>query len=200
MRIVVFLAMLMLSVAVTAQDKAGGYIGGEFGSFDYEEDLSELSLGDEFNQFDESSTAIKLFGGYRFGDHVGVEADWRKIDDLESSESFFVPDVGTFSRTVGAEIDAITVRVLGYVPLSWGSFIFGGGYFDYDADVYILDVIEGVGPADAITASGSDSGGTAILGLQWELEAVDVRFNYEWFNFEDADAQQIGIGVAYRFR
>jgi opacity protein-like surface antigen len=205
MRIVTAFFLISISVTVNAQDSVGGYIGGELGSFSYDEDLSLVSPG---TALDDSSTSLKLFGGYRFSDYLGVEADWRTIDDLEISESFFIPDVGTLTTTIGAEVDALTIRVLGYAPLSWGSFFYGGGYFDYDADVHLRARLQGgplpgPGPGPGadfdLTDSTSDSGGTAIIGVQWEFDSLNIRFNYEWFNFEDADVEQIGIGLAYRF-
>lgn len=206
MRQVAALALFFLCTTVAAQDRAGGYIGGELGSFDYEEDLSFIVPGTEF---DESSSSLKVFGGYRFGDYLGVEADFRTIDDFDLSQSIFIPDIGTIDLTAAAEIDAVTIRVLGYAPFAWGSLIYGGGYFDYDVDLHARARIRGAplpGPGPQpipdieIRDSASDSGGTAILGLQWELEAVNIRINYEWFDFEDADVQQFGLGVAYRFR
>jgi opacity protein-like surface antigen len=197
---------LIACCAAAAQENVGGYIGGELGTLNYEEDLSAIAPG---IKFDDSSTSLKLFGGYRFGDYFGIEGDWRTIDDLEMSQSFFIPDIGTLMTTVSAEFDAITIRALGYLPLSWGSLFIGGGYFDYDADVHIRARVQGGGQLPGpgpgpngeyvIGDSASDSGGTAILGLQWELESVTIRANYEWFNFEDADVEQIGIGIAYRF-
>jgi len=198
MRSFVLASLLALSFNAGAQERAGGYIGGEIGNFSYEEDLSFIAPG---TKFDESSTSLKIFGGYRFGDYLGLEADWRDINDLEASESVFIPDIGTLTTTVGAKIQAITIRVLGYAPLSWGSFIYGAGYFDYDADLSVRAVIQAGETVEELSESTtvSDSGGTAMLGLQWELDALDIRLTYEWFNFEDADVQQIGFGAAYRF-
>jgi len=205
MRNFAVLCLISLCATATAQDRVGGYIGGELGRLSYEEDLSDIAPGTDF---DESGNSLKLFGGYRFGDYLGVEADWRTIDDLEMSQSVFVPDIGTITTTVGAQIDALTIRVLGFVPFHWGSLVYGGGYLDYDADVHIRASVQGgplpgpgpaPGPDLEIRDSASDSGSTAILGLQWELDSLDIRVNYEWFNFEDADVHQIGIGVAYRF-
>jgi opacity protein-like surface antigen len=206
MRNLAVISLIFFCGTAAAQDRAGGYIGGEIGRLNYEEDLSFIAPGAGFN---ESSTSLKLFGGYRFGDYIGIEADWRTIDDLESSQSVFIPDIGTIATSVGAEIDAITIRALGHVPLSWGAFIYGAGYFDYDADVFARARLQGPGPLPGpgdgtnpefeLADSTSDSGGTAILGLQWELESFNVRLNYEWFDFEDADVQQIGAGFAYRF-
>jgi len=206
MRRFALVGLICLCASASAQDRVGGYIGGELGIFDYKEDLSDIAPGTTFN---ETSSALKLFGGYRFGDHLGVEADWRKIDDLEMSQSIFIPDIGTLTAAVGVKVDAITIRVLGYAPFSWGSVVYGGGYFNYDADAYVRARMQGGGPLPGpapgpnpdyeLRDSNSDSGGTAILGLQWELDSVNIRINYEWFNFEDADVQQIGVGIAYRF-
>jgi opacity protein-like surface antigen len=206
MRSLAAVALIFLCASAAAQNRVGGYIGGEIGSLNYEEDLSFIAPG---ASFDESSTSLKILGGYRFSEYLGIEADWRTIDDLDTSQSVFIPDIGTIVTSVGAEIDAITIRVLGYAPLSWGAFVYGAGYFDYDADLFARVRVQGPGPLPgpgngpipdpAVTDSASDSGGTAILGLQWELDSVNIRVNYEWFDFEDADVQQIGIGFAYRF-
>ena len=206
MRNLAVFALIFFCATAAAQDRAGGYIGGEIGRFNYKESLAFIAPG---AAFDEDGASLKILGGYRFGDFVGIEADWRTIDDLESSASIFIPDIGTLTSSVGAEIDAITIRVLGYAPLSWGAFVYGVGYFDYDADLFARVGIEGPGPLPGLgeepipnidlTDSASDSGGTALLGLQWELESINIRFTYEWFDIEDADAQQFGVGFLYRF-
>lgn len=206
MRSIAVLVLIFVCATAVAQNRVGGYIGGEIGTLNYEEDLSFIAPGAEF---DESSTSLKLFGGYRFGEYIGIEADWRRVADLESSQNIFIPDIGTITTSIGAEIDAITIRALGYAPLSWGAFIYGAGYFYYDADVFARARMQGPGPLPGpgdgtipdfeFGDSTSDSGGTATLGLQWELESFNIRLNYEWFDFEDADVQQIGAGFAYRF-
>jgi opacity protein-like surface antigen len=201
-------AVTLISICGTAaaQNRTGGYIGGEIGSLNYEEDLSFIAPEADF---DESSNSLKILGGYRFSEYLGIEADWRTIDDLGSSQRVFIPDIGTIAASVDAEIDALTIRVLGYAPLSWGAIVYGAGYFDYDADISARVRVQGPGPLPGpgngpipdleLSDSASDSGGTAILGLQWELDSLNIRFNYEWFDFEEADVQQIGIGFAYRF-
>jgi hypothetical protein len=206
MRTLALFALISFCTTAAAQDRAGGYIGAEIGRFDYEESLSFIAPG---ATFDGEGASVKILGGYRFGDFVGIEADWRTIDDLESSQGIFIPDIGTLALSVGADIDAITIRVLGFAPLSWGAFVYGVGYFDYDADIFARigaqgpDPLPGPGdestPAVELTDSSSGSGGTALLGLQWELESINIRFTYEWFDIDDDDAQQFGVGFAYRF-
>lgn len=118
-------------------------------------------------------------------------------DTVEESASGSIPGVGPVSATVGADFDLITLRGLWHAPLSWGSFFVGAGYFDGEVNAFV-DLTEGTSSLH-VEDTASEDGPTAILGLQWDLTRLSLRVEYEWWDIEDADAEQIGAGVHFRF-
>jgi opacity protein-like surface antigen len=92
---------------------------------------------------------------------------------------------------IGLEDTAVlTVRGLGH----FGPFFAGAGYFDADATAFAQ-----LGSFRA-EESASEDGLTAVLGLQWDFSSVSLRVEYEWFDVDDADVSELGIGLHYRFR
>lgn len=192
MRSILVGGLCLVGTAAWAQEfEPSGYIGIGLGNFDYEQSIPDVGT------LSDSTSGRKLYGGYRFTEHWGFEAAYAETDKVEESGSAFVPGVGTVNAAVGAEFDAITLRGMGYVPTSWGA-VFGGlGYFDGDAKAFL----------DASTAfesihledTASESGLTAIAGLQWDWTKVGLRVEYEWLDVDDADASQLGLALHVKF-
>jgi OOP family OmpA-OmpF porin len=188
MRRTAFFVILGLAASSTyAQDEPYGYLGGFVGSFDYEEDLSSVSAGSNFS---DSTTSYRVYGGYRFSDRFSVEGSYGTTDDIEGS----VPIFG-FNAQVQAAYDFLGVNILGYIPFDKLSLFGGIGY--WDADISVDLTVPGLGAA---SADDSDSGGMLTAGLQWELEALAIRAELDWFDTDsEVDASMIGIGVHWRF-
>jgi opacity protein-like surface antigen len=149
-----------------------GYIGFGLGDFDYEE--SESDFGD-------SSTARKLYGGYRFDDTWAFEGSYEDIDTIRESAPGIV--VGIDDPTV------ITLRGLAH----FGPVFVGAGYFDADATAFVE-----LGSFRA-EESASEDGLLALIGFQWDFSSVSLRVEYDWFDIDDADAAEIAVGLHYRF-
>jgi opacity protein-like surface antigen len=96
-----------------------------------------------------------------------------------------------------AEFDALSVRAIRHVPLFWGSFIVGAGYFIGDWDTLL--VADDGFSIHRFEDSSSENGLTATVGLQWDFDAWSLRIEYEWWDVEDADPAQIAFGAHYRF-
>jgi opacity protein-like surface antigen len=168
------------------------YLGAGIANFDYEENILGLAT------FSDSATGVKLYGGYRFSDRWAFEAAYEQTDTVEQSFSASIPGIGTVGARIGAEFDLITLRGIGHIPVSWGSFFVGAGYFDGEGDAF-AEVDDGTTVVQ-VNDTVSDDGLTAILGLQWDFSSLSLRVEYEWWDLEDADATQIGVGLHYRFR
>jgi hypothetical protein len=67
------------------------YFGFSVGTMAYKEDLTVLndpeSRGVNLASFDDSMTTWKVYGGYRFNDHFGLEGSYMKADDAAGSAS-----------------------------------------------------------------------------------------------------------------
>ena len=117
---------LAFAQAAAAQDRSGGYMGFSVGSFSFAEDEDLL---------DDSATAYRVMGGYRFNDHFAVEGGWEKTGDVEESFSEVIPPFGTVTLNIGADFEILTVKALGFIPFEKVSLLGGVGYFDADANI-----------------------------------------------------------------
>lgn len=164
--------MASLLLAPAAQADSGFYLGASVGD-------TSVDLGD----FDESDTSWKGFGGFIWDMPVvdfAVEAAYIDFGS-QSGDLFQVP----------AAIDATGIGAFGLVGLDWGFFgVFAkAGFVSWDAD---LD-LGGLSDSD----DGTDSG--YGVGLRFMFSSVEVRAEYELFEFEDADVDMATIGILWRF-
>ena len=190
-----YLICLGLSLAVVqgaaAQERGGAYIGFSLGSFSYEEEDPDLGV----TIVDDSATAYRILGGYRFSENFAVEGGWGKTGDLEETFTEFIPGFGNLTLNMSGDYEVLTVRALGIVPFENISLIGGVGY--YDADLNATISVTGLG---SFAAEGSDDGATLVGGIEFNLERIDIRAELEWFDTESSvDASDISVGVLFHF-
>src|SRR5262245_18612610 len=179
--------------AAAAQDRSGAYMGASVGSFSYEEEDEGLGV------IDDSATAYRIMGGYRFNDHFAVEGGWGKTGDLEGGFTETIPPFGTFTVNLVGNYEVLTVRALGFLPFEKVSLLGDVGYFDADIDasVNVTGPVSVGGPLDA---SGSGDGATLVGGFEYNLERIDIRGELEWFDVSDgAEAWDVSVGVLFHF-
>lgn len=180
---------LALGQAAAAQDRSGPYMGASVGSFSFEEDDEELGIS-----LDDTTTAYRLMGGYRFSDNFAVEGGWGRTGDIEDSFTESFPPFGNLTFDIGAEFEVLTVRALGFIPFERTSLLGGVGY--YDANIEVTASVAGLGSGSDET---SDSGPTLVGGFEFNLERVDIRTELEWFDIDEGDAWDVSVGVLFRF-
>jgi opacity protein-like surface antigen len=189
--------LLLLGLGVQhayAQDNAYGYLGAFAGSFDYEEDLSEIAPGASFS---DSATAVKVYGGYRFNEWFTVEGSFGVTDTL--GESATLPSIiGPIPAQLGADFEFLTVNALGHIAFDKLTLLGGIGYWDADITVEIDATVPGFGQV-SFEDSESDSGTMYSAGVQWDFDSLALRVQYDLFDIDDADASMIGIGVHWVF-
>ncbi|HEX7238476.1 MAG TPA: outer membrane beta-barrel protein [Gammaproteobacteria bacterium] len=179
--------------AATAQDRSGAYIGASLGYFSFEEDDEELDL-----TLDDTTTAYRLMGGYRFSENFAVEGGWGRTGDVEESFTEVVLPFGTLAIDAAAEFEVLTVRALGFIPFERTSLFGGVGYYDADIDVDASISIGGI-PAGSGSDGISENGATLVGGFEFNLERVDIRAELEWFDIDEADAWDASVGVLFHF-
>ena len=165
-------AVASLLLAPAAQADSGFYLGASVG---------DTSV--EFDDFDESDTSWKAFGGYIFDVPVvdfAVEAAYIDFGS-QGGEILQVP----------AAIDATGLGAFGLVGVDFGVFGFfaKAGYVSWDAD---LD-LGGLSDSD----DGTDLG--YGVGFRLNFSSLELRAEYELFEFEDADVDMATVGVVWRF-
>lgn len=161
-------AVLLAPAAVMAQ---GWYAGGGLGDSEVE-DVG----GDD--------TSFKLFGGYRLSERVAVEAAYHDFGDYNE-------------RSVSAEAEALSLSVVGMLPLNpqWSLFA-RGGLARTSTDVRVGSWHE----------SDDDFSLAVGLGVTWLVTPqIELRADYELIDqvsfggIDDGDIETVGIGAAYRF-
>ncbi len=180
-----------LTVAQIADAQEGrGYLGFSVGAFDYEEvdDDLELTIAD-------TTTTFRFIGGYQFSDKFAAEGGWAVTGDFKETATVFVPVFGPVTVDLKADFRILTLRALWMLPLDKVSLIGGVGY--YDATVNGSCSLQGFGEFVDLDDSGR---GVAIVGgIQFYLEPVSVRGEFEWLDADsDVEAWNATVGVLFR--
>ncbi len=161
----IVLASVVAAPIASAQD-IGWYVGGGFGSSDDK-------------VLDETSSGMKVFGGYQFNKNVAAEV---AFVDLGQFDAMGVPNA--------LEQYGLAFEVVGLVPIGQRGAFFGkAGLFLWSVDLFGMTV---------------DDGTSATFGIGGEFgfsEHWSARI--EWERFDDisgGDVDLISGSVVYRFR
>lgn len=170
-------AVLMLG-SLTTLAHAGAFLGASVGQGAVNED-------DPMFSFDETDTAYKVHGGFRFGKFFGLEASYVDLGNPEGDIG------GGVTAEVGTTLwDGFVVLVL---PLGDHFEIFGkGGFMYWDSEV---DLSSGA------SASDSDSDPAYGVGVAFKFgDHLALRVEYELFEVGDLDDVYFtSAGLDFRF-
>lgn len=189
-KIVVALALALSGPLAATQAQAQGFIGGSIGQSDIDDSITEGLITS--GSVDGKDTAWKIFGGYLFNRHFGIESAYVNLGEASYSGDFF-----------GAAVTGGTVKVSGFNIAALGSYpineqfsLFGKiGLFMWEAKAN--DTTAGLGAFSA-TQDGTDV--SFGLGVGYDFTRnLGVRAEWELFKTDDADASLISIGVLWRF-
>lgn len=196
MRLIGLVVLLAFATPTLAQE--GMYVGLGLSSFDYSEDAGFLAP----EAFSDTVSAWKAYGGFEFGEHVGVEIRYGATGKIETTSAGTDPTLGDYTAAVSTDFKITSALVLGVLPKDWGALFGGVGYFNSTGKARLTLDTACCGVFNP-TASANDNGLTAALGVEWRFGRFDtgvaLRLEYEWLDFENGNASTLGIGVAYRF-
>lgn len=186
LKVLVSAVVLGMSSQALAQEGGGegAYLGASLGKFDYEETVDAFGV-----EFSDSATAYRIFGGYRFNENFALEAGWGATGDLEETYTD-----GFDTAVIRGDYEVLTVRALAIAPFDSVSLYGGVGYYDatLDGSVSIIGFLQE-------SFEGDDSGATLVGGLQFDLDKVSIRAEYEWFDTDSSvDAWDISVGLLFR--
>lgn len=168
----IFLTGALLAAPATsfAGADSGFYIGGGVG---------DASVDVKAEDFDESDSAYKVFGGYNFG--------VIPLIDLAVEASYV--DFGTPSQG-GVDVEITGLNAFGLAGLSFGPFgIFAkAGVIDWDVDVSgnAVDSDSGTDPAYGV-------------GARFALGSFAVRAEYELYDVDQADVEMLSVSAVFTF-
>lgn len=165
-------ALASLLLAPVAQADSGFYLGASVG---------DTSV--DIDEFDESDSSWKAYGGYIIDAPVvdfAVELAYLDFGS-PSGEILQVP----------AGLDATGLGAFGLVGIDFGIFGFfaKAGFVSWDADLEL----GGIRDSD----DGTDPG--YGVGARLTFSSIEVRAEYEVFEFEDADVDMATVGFVWRF-
>jgi OOP family OmpA-OmpF porin len=165
--------------ALAADDKTAWEIGAAavFGNYSWDD-----------NNVDDSSTGVKLYGGYRFNRWFGVEGAYQKFGDFEAD---FLPNQPGGDNSL--ELDGFSLAGVLFVPVPVENIepFLKAGFYDFDQQRVVDNAV-----ADSNSPSGLMAGGGAHLIVTDKLR---FRLEADWFDIDDADLWSLNLGVSYLF-
>ncbi len=171
---------LVLGAAVSAapaRAEEGAYAGVAIGAATISEDRFLI---------DDGSRAFKLVGGYRFGEHLALQAEFVNFDDAVE-----VFDYNTPSQRAVADGRGFGAAVVGRVPFGRFSMTGKAGLLSWATE----SGFDG-GPAE--NADGIDL--SFGVGLRLALnDSVDLTADYEFYELGGTDVGVGLVGFSIRF-
>ncbi len=179
----VLILCIGLSAPANAQQR-GGYVGLSAGSYRFKDDDEEIGVS-----VSDKALSYGVFGGYRFSESFALEGSLGRTTDFEN-----VIDALFFLDSQDAEYHVQTVRALGIVQLDQFGLFGGLGYHDSDLNAFAR--VNGT----VIDLDASDSGTTAVVGVQFDGKSLSYRLQYEWFDASKRlDLSNVAFGLVIRF-
>jgi OmpA-OmpF porin, OOP family len=178
-----FLAALSCAAALSsslpaAAQGTGFYVGGSFGQSTLKE-WCDAPPG-FLTACDDSDTAWKILGGYRFHRHFAAEGTyihWGKVSARAGASS------------VTAKNSSFGIAAVGILPLREGFSLFGKlGFLQTEQDLALVGTFR----------SGDDTELHYGIGLKFDLTPV-WRLRAEWEQTEKLKVQMLSVGAEYRF-
>jgi len=184
-------AVLVLSglLAASQASAQGFYIGGSVGqsNFDDSNAIPDLITS---GTVDSTDTGYKIFGGYQFNQHFGLELAWVDLGKATYSGAFLGASVtGGTVETSGLNFSAV-----GTLPLGSNFALFGKvGFFTWESKA--SDVTGGV------PFSGKDDGTDVSFGIGASYNFTkNFGVRAEWERFKAVgDIDLLSIGAVYKF-
>jgi OOP family OmpA-OmpF porin len=182
------LAGLGAAASASAQENESGfYAGGGVGSFDVQiDDVDDVD--DTIDRYESDDTAWKAFAGWRANPYLAFELAYV---NLGSPDDIIAPDT-----KLTIETDGFAPYVVGTLPIGdWFEVFAKAGYYWYDVTARISS------PLGVVSDSQSNDTFTWSAGAGVNVfERVNLRLEYEQFDFDEADdSKALWLTGAYRF-
>jgi opacity protein-like surface antigen len=184
--IAAFAGGLAASPGVLAQDR-GAYLGGALGQAKVTDwcDTSGAPAGASLPACEDTDTAWKVFGGYRFNRYLAVEGTYVNWGTVTGTVQ-----LANGSRTdVSAEQTSLGVAAVGSFEFTPQFGVFGkAGFLSTDQEAR----------AASTTTDGSDTEFHYGLGLRFAFTPNWVA-RAEWEKTDKLKVEMMSLGVEYRF-
>jgi OmpA-OmpF porin, OOP family len=183
------------ALGATSASAQGGYIGGSLGQSDIDDEITS-GLINGSQSVDGKDTAWKIFGGFMFNRHFGLEVAYVDLGEVSYSgttDAFGPIELVTDGKV---EVAGVNISAVGAVPVTEQFSVFGKlGFLFWDAEA---NDITGGRPFSA-TDDGADLSFGVGLGYNFTRN-LGVRAEWEMFqNISDADVSLVSVGLLWRF-
>ncbi len=181
-------AAVLLSFSFSANADGGFYVGGSAGGASLETDFDQGVFPELPASVDEDDTAFKVFAGYKLDLPVltlGVEGGYVNLGEPE------IPVTGIPGLTeFGIETTGINLWGTAGVEAGPLDIYAKLGYISWDAEFSV----DGFG---SVSEDGSDS--AYGVGVAFGLGSLEVRGEYEVYDFDGTDVSMLSVGLAFYF-
>lgn len=196
------------SVAASA-DQGGVYAGIGLGQARYDVSAGDIDAAAVAAGFSSSSSSVddtgnawKIFAGYKFSQHFGIEGGWVDLGKVEIDTTTTGP-----AATVDSEIEAqgLFVDAVGFLPINSRFTLYGKvGLVRADVEARVAAVSGG----SAVTVDADDDSFEAKLGVGVSYDFNDrfgARLEYERYNdvgdddTGEGDVDLLMLGIYMRF-
>ncbi len=191
-------AAMGTSTLAKAQDvETRGYIGASIGQSKFKDACIGLPAAGFVGSCDQKDTAWKVFGGYQFNRHIGVELGYTDLGEANAAGTIRGVPV-----TANAEAKAIEIVAVGTLPINdrFSVYAKAGMYrWDIDARAVVGGVPTGIGD------KGNDF--TYGFGLNFHINR-NVAIRAEWQRYNEvgedtttgrSDVNVMSAGVVFKF-
>jgi len=174
--------------AAAQQSDKGWYLGVGFGTTKADIDNSPVtSLGATVSGGDDSNNGFKIFGGYQFNKHLGVELGYVDFGSFTVTGTLGTPFTAEF------DVSAFTAAAVGTLPLNESFDLFGkAGLYAWEAKASVT--------GGGLTA-GNTTGSDVFLGIGARFNInrnFGLQLDVEQYLGEDT-ITVTSIGVRYKF-
>ena len=182
-------ALAIAGAFAASQASAQAYVGASIGQSDVDDEITTGLITS--GSVDGKDTAFKIFGGFMFNRHFGIEGAYVDLGEVSYSGSFG----GTPVTGGKVEVSGVNISALGAFPVNEQFSIFGKiGLFIWDAEA--SDVTGGVPFSAKIDGTDVSFGVGASYSFTRNLA---LRAEWEMFKTDDADATLLSAGVVWKF-
>lgn len=183
--------VLLVTSGLLAAPQASGqfYAGGSFGKSDFDDGNAIPDLITS-GTVDGKDSGFKIFGGYQFNQHFGVELAYVDLGKAKYSGTFgALPVTGGSVDTTGLNVSAV-----GTVPLNPSFELLGKvGLFAWEANAH--DTTGGV----PFSGAADDADVSFGVGLAYNISR-NVSLRAEWERFKAVDnIDLVSLGLAFKF-
>jgi len=184
----VFSAASILCLSVSAQTYAGGYFSGSVG----------ISISQE-DGFDDDQ-GFKIGGGYKFNDHVSVEAAYVDLGEIDADNDTVFTLESLFGNSIDSarvEVDGLEANVLISTSVSNNASVFAKlGVFTWDASFKIDFTSFGTQTIN------DDDGNDLFFGAGFVVDiskGIGIKSEYTRYDAFDGDTDFLSVGINVSF-